>query len=541
MPYLLIQENNKYVGKIKITPPLMTIGRKSTNNCVFNRPDISAQHCEIFLYNKQLMIRDSGSKSGTLVNGEKITSPISLQPGMQIHLSSILLTYQDDSFAQSSLSQSGKHKISEAEPPVLQEQSAVLVNLKRKIHNRLWENKEIKQLDITDEKKMKVKTEKIAKDIIQEMQNDIPGWVDKPLLLKDVCDEALGLGPLEDLLSDPTITEIMVNNWDKIYIERAGKLELTKRQFSDNEQVLNVIRRIVAPVGRRIDESSPMVDARLKDGSRVNAIINPLTVSGPSLTIRKFSRIPYLLKDLEGFETLSTKMHKFLKLCVDKKKNICVTGGTGSGKTTLLNAVSAFIPDDERIVTIEDSAELRLHQRHVVTLEAKPPNIEGKGAIPIRKLVINSLRMRPDRIIVGECRGGEAFDMLQAMNTGHEGSLTTVHANSPRDALARLENMVLMAEMNLPSRSIRQQIASAIHLIVHLARLPDGTRRIVQISEITGMETEVITMQDIFVFKQTGIDIQGKITGNFVHTGVMPKFFDTLRQMGVSFEKEIFS
>jgi pilus assembly protein CpaF len=531
VPYLLIQEYNKYVGKTKVNEPRMTIGKARNNDCVLDRPDISSQHCELFQYNNQVMVRDLNSKNGTFVDGTKITSPVSLKPGMSIGISSIILTYQGDDKSDGAM---------EGETPTLANQSLMLGTLKQKIHSRLWENKELKQLDITDEQKIKSKIETVAQEIIQEMQNDIPSWVDKNPLLKDICDEALGLGPIEALLRDSTITEIMVNNWDKIYIEREGKLELTNRQFTSNEQVLNVIRRIVAPIGRRIDESSPMVDARLKDGSRVNAIIHPLAISGPTLTIRKFSKTPYTMNDLEKFGTLSHKMNLFIQLCVEKKRNICITGGTGTGKTTLLNAVSGFISEKERIVTIEDAAELRLHQQHVVTLESKPPNIEGKGAVSIRKLVINSLRMRPDRIIVGECRGGEAFDMLQAMNTGHDGSLTTVHANSPRDGIARMENMVLMAEMNLPARSIRQQISSAIHLIIQLARLPDGSRRIVQISEITGMEGEVITMQDIFTFKQTGHDTHGKITGEFIYTGVMPKFFEGLRRAGISLPENMF-
>lgn len=332
----------------------------------------------------------------------------------------------------------------------------------------------------------------------------------------------------------------MVNRFDRIYIERKGKIQLSGKQFTDNRQVVEVIRRIIAPIGRRIDESSPMVDARLADGSRVNAIIAPLALSGPTLTIRKFSKDPYTIRDLIKFGTLTDPMADFLRLCVTYRKNMCISGGTGSGKTTLLNVLTSFIPNDERIVTIEDAAELRLSQEHVVSLESKPPNIEGEGAIPIRKLVMNSLRMRPDRIVVGECRGGEALDMLQAMNTGHDGSLTTLHANSCRDAIARLETMVLMAGMDLPAKAIRDQIASAMDLMVHTARLTDGTRKITKIAAVGGMEGDIITLQDIFEFKQSGYDGSGKIIGKYEATGSIPSFIHELRQRGIEINMGIF-
>jgi pilus assembly protein CpaF len=346
---------------------------------------------------------------------------------------------------------------------------------------------------------------------------------------------------LEDLLADPEVDEIMVNAWDRIYVEKKGKLHFTDRRFSDNGHVLQVIRRIIAPIGRRVDESSPMVDARLQDGSRVNAIIPPLSLKGPTLTIRKFSATPYTADDLVRFGSLTLGMARFLKVAVENRRNLLISGGTGSGKTTLLNVVSAFIPGDERIVTIEDAAELKLGQMHVVSLEARPPNIEGTGEIPIRKLVINALRMRPDRIVVGECRGGEALDMLQAMNTGHDGSLTTLHANSARDALARLETLVLMAGMELPAKSIRQQITSAINLIVQIARLTDGTRKVISISEITGMEGDVVTMQELFTFEQTGLGPKGEVLGRLKPTGVIPKFVHRLRQAGRSLDLAMFA
>jgi pilus assembly protein CpaF len=351
-------------------------------------------------------------------------------------------------------------------------------------------------------------------------------------MLEQITDEILGLGPLEPLLRDATITEVMVNGPQQVYIEREGKLELTGVTFQNDEHVMKIIQRIIAPIGRRIDESSPMVDARLVDGSRVNAIIPPLSLVGPVVTIRKFAASPFTVEDLIRFGTATPEMFEFLEACVKARLNCFVSGGTGSGKTTTLNVLSSFIPDDERIVTIEDAAELQLRQEHVVTLEARPSNIEGKGAIPIRELVRNALRMRPDRIVVGEVRSGEALDMLQAMNTGHDGSMSTGHANSPRDMLARLETMVLMAGMDLPLRAIREQTASAVDLIVHQNRLKDGSRKIVSITEVQGMEGDVIVMQDVFVFEQTAV-VDGRIKGRLKPTGIRPKFVEKFESAGI--------
>jgi pilus assembly protein CpaF len=358
-------------------------------------------------------------------------------------------------------------------------------------------------------------------------------------MLEQITDEILGLGPLEPLLRDETITEVMVNGPQQVYIEREGRLEMTNVTFQNDEHVMKIIQRIIAPIGRRIDESSPMVDARLADGSRVNCIIPPLSLVGPVLTIRKFAATPFTVEDLIRFGTATPDMFEFLEACVKARLNIFVSGGTGSGKTTMLNILSSFIPDDERIVTIEDAAELQLRQEHVVTLEARPSNIEGKGAVPIRELVKNALRMRPDRIVVGECRSAEALDMLQAMNTGHDGSMSTGHANTPRDMLSRLETMVLMAGMDLPLKAIREQIASAVDLIVHQNRLKDGTRKIVNITEVQGMEGDVIVMQDIFVFEQTAV-VEGKIEGRLRPTGIRPKFVEKFEVAGIHLPPNVF-
>ncbi|MGA2374746.1 MAG: CpaF family protein [Candidatus Sulfotelmatobacter sp.] len=365
-------------------------------------------------------------------------------------------------------------------------------------------------------------------------------FAERERLSREILDEIFGLGPLEPLLKDHTISDILVNRFDKVYIERAGKLELTGLSFKDNQHLMQIIERIVSRVGRRVDESSPMVDARLADGSRVNAIIPPLALDGACLSIRRFGRDPVTARNMLENHTLTEAMLELLSTMVKGRLNLLISGGTGAGKTTLLNVLSGYIPNVERIVTIEDAAELQLKQEHVVRLETRAPNIEGKGAVRQRQLVINSLRMRPDRIVVGEVRGEEAFDMLQAMNTGHEGSLTTVHANSVRDALARVENMVSMANLNIPERAVRHQIASAIHAVVQVARLSDGTRKVISISEVTGMDSESITMQDIFVFDRRGIDENGKVRGAFRATGVRPQFAERLANAGTKLRPSLF-
>jgi pilus assembly protein CpaF len=365
-------------------------------------------------------------------------------------------------------------------------------------------------------------------------------FAERERLSREILDEIFGLGPLEPLLKDPTVSDILVNRFDRVYVERAGKLEPTGLSFKDDSHLMQIIDRIVSRVGRRVDESSPMVDARLPDGSRVNAIIPPLAIDGPCLSIRRFGRDPVTARNMIENKTLTEPMLELLSAMVKGRLNLLISGGTGAGKTTLLNVLSGYIPNSERVVTIEDAAELQMKQEHVVRLETRPPNIEGKGAVRMRQLVINSLRMRPDRIVVGEVRGEEAFDMLQAMNTGHEGSLTTVHANAVRDALARLESMVSMANLNLPERAMRMQIASAIHAVVQIARLSDGTRKVISVSEVHGMDGEIIGLQDIFVFDRTGIDESGKVKGVFRATGIRPQFADRLATGGCRLRPALF-
>src|SRR5215211_669828 len=363
---------------------------------------------------------------------------------------------------------------------------------------------------------------------------------EKLVIVRQIADSVLGLGPLEPFARDPDVTEIMVNSWDSIYVERAGKIYWTGAKFHDDAQLRQIIDKIVARVGRRVDETSPYVDARLPDGSRVNAVIPPLAIDGACLTIRKFSADPYGADDLISFGTLTKQTVDLLEACVRGRMNILVSGGTGAGKTTTLNVLSSLLPDDERILTIEDSAELRLQQPHVVRLEYRPPNIEGRGEVTIRDLVRNALRMRPDRIVVGEVRGGEALDMMQAMNTGHDGSISTVHANSPRDGLSRIETMMLMAGMDLPMKAIREQVASAVHVVIQVARFPDGSRRVTDISEITGMEGQMITMQDIFKFVQEGVDPDGKVLGSLQPTGIRPSFDKMFDLAGITLPAEMY-
>ena len=411
------------------------------------------------------------------------------------------------------------------------------MDLKTRVQNKLIAELD-PSMDVSQTDEVRSNIEELFDTVLSE-EGIILSRAERQRLFEQIVAEILGYGPLEPLLKDPSITEIMVNGPKSIYVERNGKLERVPTVFEDDDHVMRIIDRIVAPLGRRVDEASPYVDARLPDGSRVNAVIPPISLVGPTLTIRKFSKTPLTVENLIEFGSITPEVVEFLKACVYARLNIVISGGTGSGKTTLLNILSGFIPNDERIVTIENAAELQLRQEHVVTLESRPPNIEGRGEVTIRDLVINCLRMRPDRIVVGECRGAEALDMLQAMNTGHDGSLTTAHSNSPRDTLARLETMVLMAGMDLPVRAIREQIASAVDLIVHQERLRDGTRKVVNVTEVQGMEGDVIVLSDIFVFEQTGIE-NGKVIGRLRPTGIRPRFMPVLEAAGIHLPPTIF-
>ena len=417
-------------------------------------------------------------------------------------------------------------------------------SIKKTVHRRLVaEMSPQEQMVLSAVHQDAAQVEQVIGNYVEKVLEENPFAVpvsERSKIVSDLKDEMLGLGPIEVLLKDPTVTEVMVNGPKKIFVERMGRLQLTDIQFHDDSHMMNIIERILSPIGRHIDESVPLVDARLEDGSRVNIIIPPLSLIGPCITIRKFATKALSVDNLITFGTLDRKMADFIKACIQARINILVSGGTGSGKTTTLNVLSSFIPENERIVTIEDAAELKLQQEHVVTLESRPANIEGNGEITIRDLVKNALRMRPDRIIVGEVRGGEALDMLQAMNTGHDGSLTTAHANNPRDALSRLETMVLMAGFEMPIRAIREQVSSAIELILQQSRLKDGSRKITYITEVQHMEGDVITTQDLFRFEQTGMDENGKLTGHFVSTGMQPGFMDKFQVNGVSLPDDFF-
>jgi pilus assembly protein CpaF len=413
--------------------------------------------------------------------------------------------------------------------------------IKTKIHSRLLDLLDLSLIDTLERDVLKAEIKSLIGRILNEDEIRVPlNFTERESLFAEILDEVLGLGPLEPFLQDPTVSDILVNTYNQIYLERFGRLEHTNARFKDDAHLMKIIDKIVSAVGRRVDESSPMVDARLADGSRVNAVIPPLAIDGPMLSIRRFAAVPLELEDLIQYETLSPEIGEILKGIIKARLNAIISGGTGSGKTTLLNVVSRFVPEEERVVTIEDAAELQLKQEHVVRLETRPPNLEGKGEITQRDLVRNSLRMRPDRIIVGEVRAGESFDMLQAMNTGHDGSLTTIHSNSPRDALMRLETQVAMANLDIPSVFIRKFISSAIDIVVHTERFADGRRKLVSLQEITGMEGDVITLQEIFSFKKTGIDLDGRVEGRFVFHGVRPRFLDRFLVAGIPVPQDLF-
>ena len=533
------------------------IGRGTMCRVRLDFPDVSERHAVLYVRNGRVVIQDLHSANGTYVNGEEIDSEVVLDGGkvVQIGNSMLRVSEADDTEPVSDGVETAAPEMP-PEPPAPAPEAEVeqapaedpLRELRRsvqeQIQKELLKRMDMKRLTLqgVDREGLEETARLKIRSIIDEVVGNgrMPEGIDPGRLEQDVFNEAMRLGPLEELLADDTVSEIMVNGPQKVFIERRGKLQLSDCQFTDDQSVLAVIERIIAPLGRRCDESQPYVDARLADGSRVNAIIAPLALSGPTITIRKFSKKALTPEDFIRFGTWTHNAAEFMKLCVLLRKNVIVAGGTGSGKTTLLNLLSGYIPHTERIVTVEDAAELRLQQPHVVRLEARPPNIEGKGAVTIRDLVKNCLRMRPDRIIVGECRGGESLDMLQAMNTGHDGSLTTVHANSPRDVISRLETMVLMSGMELPSRAIREQIASAVDVIIHESRMSDGSRKVVAITEVTGLEGNQIVMQDIFAFKQSGVGEDGKIIGTFAPTGAIPTWYDQLAGRGIKCDPKMF-
>jgi pilus assembly protein CpaF len=530
------------------------IGRGASCRIRFDAPDVSERHAILTVRDGRAILEDLHSANGTFVNGERVEMPALLDSNIVVQIGSCLLRVSQaaeiEEPKEQEFNNQPNEEASQSQEAEIQEQPTdpprdIRRSVQTQIQHELLKRMDMKRLTLQGVDRLgleKNAREKISAIVSEVVSNGrLPEGLDPARLEEDVFNEAMRLGPLEELLADDSVSEIMVNGPSNVYVERGGRLQLSDCQFADDASVMAVIERIIAPLGRRCDESQPYVDARLQDGSRVNAIISPLSLSGPTITIRKFSKKALTPDDFIRFGTWTKAAADFMRLCVILRKNIIVAGGTGSGKTTLLNLLSGYIPSTERIVTVEDAAELRLQQPHVVRLEARPANIEGKGAVPIRDLVKNCLRMRPDRIIVGECRGGEALDMLQAMNTGHDGSLTTVHANSPRDVISRLETMVLMSGMDLPSRAIREQIASAVDIIIHESRLSDGSRRVTAISEVTGLEGTQIVMQEIFSFAQTGVDANGRIIGEMRATGAVPTWIDQVRSRGIDVDMGMFA
>ena len=556
--------------------PMIVIGRDPSCHIVLPSPDVSRRHCYIDANGPYATLTDTSSNGTVVGEYRAIGETVQLEIDMPIYIGSYVVQWRPTSdepltadsahfpagslpsphgptspplsptattqrqHRPATLAPQGQPKTLTPTPAAIVEDDApwrnrsgtamVSADMRRRIHRLLLDHLDLVSLDRTkmDERVMRPKVREALKRIMQQVARDLPAATDRGQLIEEMEDEALGLGPLELLLADNSVSEIMVVDPQTIFVERRGRIEKTPLRFTDDESVRSVIERIVTPLGRRIDESTPLVDARLRDGSRVNAVIRPLAIRGACITIRKFAKSTILIEDLIRFGALSEQMARFLTRSVIARKNIVISGGTGSGKTTLLNVLSAAIPEEERVVTIEDAAELRLSQSHVVSLEAKPANMEGKGEITIRDLVKNALRMRPDRIVVGECRGGEALDMLQAMNTGHDGSMTTTHANSPREALGRLETLVLMSGVDLPSRAIREQVAQSVHVILQQTRFSDGTRRISSIAEVTGVDEDTgdVRVSEIFRFERTGTSKDGKVLGEFRATGYLPSFLD---------------
>jgi len=544
---LHIQHENGSAIKHSLAIGKHSLGKSPDADIVLNDAFSSKYHAELTVNNAGVFLDDLGSTNGTWAKGQKINKNHSLSHGDGFQIGNLVFT------AIIKDTVSNVHEIKNS-PAVLNTENNVVSLTSKAENNELFEFRKkvhmlvLEHLDMykrTTMHKMssddlKKEATNSAREVIKRNNLELPKTKPEEQIIAEIVAEAIGLGPLESMLADDTITEIMVNGPDDIYIEKSGRILKSDTYFNSSESLMSIIERIVTPLGRRIDEGSPMVDARLEDGSRVNAIIPPLSLIGPVVTIRKFPKYRFSMDDLVNMGSLTQDMADFLEVCVKNKKNIVVSGGTGSGKTTTLNILSNFIPAEERIVTIEDAAELQLNQDHVITLESRPSNAEGKGLVSIRDLVKNSLRMRPDRIVIGECRGGEAIDMLQAMNTGHDGSLTTGHANTPRDFLSRLEVMVLMSGIELPVRAIREQITSAVDIIIQQSRFSDGNRRITHIVEVDGMEGDVVLLQKIFEFKRTGKTAEGKIKGKYSGCGYAPTFYKELEDAGVELDRGIF-
>ncbi|MDX1693503.1 MAG: ATPase, T2SS/T4P/T4SS family [Ketobacteraceae bacterium] len=515
------------------------IGKGDQCDVILTDNHASRVHARLTIDKNEALLEDNGSTNGTWYNGEQISEVLMLKTNDIVEFGALKLVVKKVPDEEYALFAGVNRRPKAAE---IQE-SEELVQLKRRIHSMILEYLDLRKRNNLQEmspEQLREEAQKATHDIIEERVRDVPDGLTREELQRQVVAEAVGLGALEPLLNDDSVTEVMVNGPDQIFVEKNGRLTLSESRFTGTQSLLAIIDRIVAPLGRRIDESSPMVDARLPDGSRVNAIIPPLALNGPTITIRKFAKKNLFVTDLLKYGTLSADMAKFIRTCVEQKQNVVISGGTGSGKTTTLNILSNFIGPEDRIVTIEDAAELKLNQPHVVSLESRPANAEGKGKVTIRDLVINALRMRPDRIVVGECRGGEALDMLQAMNTGHDGSLTTGHANSPADFLARLEVMVLMAGVELPSRAIREQIASAVDILIQQSRLSDGSRKITHIMEVEDIEGDSIKLKPIFEFVRKGTTPEGKVAGEFRATGYIPHFYRQAREQGLELDFSVF-
>jgi pilus assembly protein CpaF len=545
--------------KIRVLPPKgtpkdiscagsrFTAGSGPDNLVALFGGKVALTHFSVSEENGQLFVEDAGSLDGTFVNDERVSRRGPLSPADAIQAGGYRIYVdngRDPAAVQAKPTVTAAPKPAPVAVPAPVPDSVQQSEFRRwqdHVHQALLQMMDLKRVDVSrmSEDALRRLTREMIDNVIAGIHG-LPASVDREQLAASVLNEAVGLGPLEVLLADDSVSEIMVNRCDEIFVERNGRLEKSPVTFTGDEAVMSAIERIVSPLGRRIDESSPMVDARLPDGSRVNAIIPPLALRGPSITIRKFFRHRLDIEELVNFGSIGENMVRFLKIAVEQRRSIVVSGGTGSGKTTFLNVLSNFIPPTERVVTIEDSAELQLNQPNLVSLESRPGNAEGKGQIAIRDLVKNSLRMRPDRIVVGECRGGEALDMLQAMNTGHDGSLTTVHANSPRDALSRIEVMALMAGMEMPITAIREQIASGVHLIVQQVRFACGSRKVTHISEITGIESGTIQLQDLFLFRQRGYGPDGKVQGEFIATGAIPEFYESMSRRGIQTDLSLF-